>query len=192
MAAPGTRARRDLPPPVRAALDAAGWTVGSLFEGLSRLRRSRALHPDGSLHEATVTIRSNEAAPAAATLLHTPSEHPALVRFSRGVGLPDALPDVLGLAVRLLDVHGRGRHQDFLLATSANAPVLQHLLVPAPGGFFGQLFSSLLLYRIGPKIRVVGAEPAALESFRLALCVATKRTIARALALLGVSAPESM
>jgi arginyl-tRNA synthetase len=40
--------------------------------------------------------------------------------------------------------------------------------------------------------RVVGAEPAELESFRLALCVATKRTIARSLDLLGVSAPESM
>ena len=40
--------------------------------------------------------------------------------------------------------------------------------------------------------RVVGAEPAAVESFRLGLCVASKRTIARALSLLGVSAPDSM
>ena len=40
--------------------------------------------------------------------------------------------------------------------------------------------------------RVVGAEPAAVESFRLGLCVASKRTIARALGLLGVSAPDSM
>jgi len=40
--------------------------------------------------------------------------------------------------------------------------------------------------------RVVGAEPEALESFRLALCVAAQRVIARSLELLGVSAPESM
>jgi len=40
--------------------------------------------------------------------------------------------------------------------------------------------------------RVLGAEPAATEGFRLALCVATKRTIARCLDLLGVSAPEKM
>src|SRR5215217_883651 len=40
--------------------------------------------------------------------------------------------------------------------------------------------------------RVVGAEPAALESFRLALCVATQHVIARALGLLGVTAPDSM
>ncbi len=40
--------------------------------------------------------------------------------------------------------------------------------------------------------RVVGAETPELESFRLALAVATQRTIARALDLLGVSAPEAM
>jgi arginyl-tRNA synthetase len=40
--------------------------------------------------------------------------------------------------------------------------------------------------------RVLGAEPAAVESLRLALCVASRRTIASCLALLGVSAPEAM
>jgi arginyl-tRNA synthetase len=40
--------------------------------------------------------------------------------------------------------------------------------------------------------RVVGAEPEELESFRIGLSVATQRTIARALDLLGVSAPDSM
>jgi len=39
---------------------------------------------------------------------------------------------------------------------------------------------------------VVGAEPAQVEAFRIALSVAAQRTIARALALLGVSAPDSM
>ncbi len=40
--------------------------------------------------------------------------------------------------------------------------------------------------------RVIGAETEAVESLRLGLCVASKRTIARALDLLGVSAPEAM
>jgi arginyl-tRNA synthetase len=39
---------------------------------------------------------------------------------------------------------------------------------------------------------VVGAEPAEVEAFRIALSVAAQRTIARALGLLGVSAPDSM
>jgi arginyl-tRNA synthetase len=40
--------------------------------------------------------------------------------------------------------------------------------------------------------RVVGAEEPGAEAARLALCVATKRTIATTLGLLGVSAPERM
>jgi arginyl-tRNA synthetase len=39
---------------------------------------------------------------------------------------------------------------------------------------------------------VLGAQPQALESFRIALCVASGRTIARCLGLLGVSAPARM
>ncbi|MEA2270400.1 MAG: arginyl-tRNA synthetase, partial [Solirubrobacteraceae bacterium] len=39
---------------------------------------------------------------------------------------------------------------------------------------------------------IVGAEPEAVEDFRLRLSVVTKRTIARSLALLGVGAPEAM
>ena len=40
--------------------------------------------------------------------------------------------------------------------------------------------------------KVVGAEPPEAEAFRLALCIGSQRTIARALDLLGVSAPETM
>jgi arginyl-tRNA synthetase len=40
--------------------------------------------------------------------------------------------------------------------------------------------------------RVVGAEPLSAESVRIALCIATKRTLARSLELLGVAAPEAM
>jgi arginyl-tRNA synthetase len=40
--------------------------------------------------------------------------------------------------------------------------------------------------------QVVGAEGEGVESFRLALSVAAQRTIARALDLLGVDAPQAM
>jgi arginyl-tRNA synthetase len=40
--------------------------------------------------------------------------------------------------------------------------------------------------------QVVGAQPAEVESFRIALCVVSRRTIAGCLGLLGVSAPVSM
>jgi arginyl-tRNA synthetase len=40
--------------------------------------------------------------------------------------------------------------------------------------------------------QIVGSEPEAVEDFRLRLSAATQRTLARALGLLGVSAPDSM
>ncbi len=40
--------------------------------------------------------------------------------------------------------------------------------------------------------KVVGAEPAEVETARIRLCVAVRQTIERALELLGVSAPRSM
>ncbi len=40
--------------------------------------------------------------------------------------------------------------------------------------------------------QVVGSRPGTVEDFRLRLCVVTQRTIARALELLGVSAPQQM
>ena len=40
--------------------------------------------------------------------------------------------------------------------------------------------------------QVVGAEPAAVETWRLRLSVASQRTIALALGLLGVTAPDEM
>lgn len=40
--------------------------------------------------------------------------------------------------------------------------------------------------------RVVGAEPASVESQRIGLCVAVQRVLARSLEMLGVSAPQEM
>ncbi len=39
---------------------------------------------------------------------------------------------------------------------------------------------------------VLGAQPRELESFRIALCLTSRLTIARCLGVLGVSAPEEM
>jgi len=82
----------------------------------------------------------------------------AIVRFSRGAGLPEPLPDILGIAVRVLDAHGEGAHQDFLLASSSALPVAHHALLPGRS-FFDRTFSSVLVYSVGGSLRVVGALP---------------------------------
>lgn len=133
--------------------------AGATFGALSWLRGARIFHPRGVGYSGALRIERAQAGYSGVPLLERPGEHRALFRFSRGGGLPEPLPDVLGLALRLLDVHGRGRHQDFLLVSSADGPLLHHLLLPGLRGFFGQSFSSVLLYRVGGKLRLVGAQP---------------------------------
>jgi hypothetical protein len=136
----------------------AAAAAAALFGGLATLRRRRSLHPDGASYHATVQIDGDPDFEGAPLLAHTAS-HAALVRFSRGAGLPPWLPDVLGLALRLCDAHGPGHHQDLLMATSAKPPVLHHLLLPGVRGPFGQPYSTILPYRAGRGIRLFGALP---------------------------------
>lgn len=149
---PGLAVPSDTPSPVAAA---AGLTFGAL----SKVRGARIFHPEGVAYTGALRVRAGHPEYRGVALLEAPGEYPAIFRFSRGAGLPQPLPDVLGVAVRLPDVYGDGRHQDFLLATGAGPPGLRHLLLPGVGGFFAQAFSSILLYRVGGQVRVVGALP---------------------------------
>jgi hypothetical protein len=149
-------ATRDLAAPARVAVDAAGGLTAAAFGLASRLRGTKVFHPHGVVHEATVTISGGAGAPRGASILSQPARYEALARFSRGAGLPRPLPDVLGMAVRLVDAYGSGRHQDFLLVTSGDGALVQHLLLPARS--FGSLpYSSVLPYRAGGRLWLVGA-----------------------------------
>src|SRR4051812_1235009 len=136
----------------------AATAAGAVFGGLAKLRHRRSLHPDGASYEAVVRIDGDEEY-AEVPLLARPGEYRAVLRFSRGLGLPASLPDALGVAVRFCDVHGEGRHQDLLMTTSARPPVLHHLLLPGVRGPFGQPYSTILPYRVGDGIRLFGVLP---------------------------------
>src|SRR5215210_821126 len=136
----------------------AATAAGAVFGGLASLRHRRSLHPDGASYHATVRI-DGEREYAGVPLLEGPGEYEALLRFSRGLGLPSELPDALGIAVRLCDLHGEGLHQDLLMTTSARPPVLHHLLLPALRGPFGQPYSTILPYRVGDGVRLFGVLP---------------------------------
>lgn len=72
-----------MPAPVRRA-----------FELLALLRSAPAFHPDGVLYEGAVTVRGPGPLPQ--------GEVDCLVRLSKGIGTPPGVPDLLGIAVRLL------------------------------------------------------------------------------------------
>lgn len=138
-------------------MDVAGWAAGIPFALAAAARGGKAVHPHGAVHEATIAI-SGDGAPAAAALLSRAKEHRALIRFSRSLGLPRPLPDLLGMSIRMPDVHGPGRHQDFMLVTSADLPVVHHGFLPA-GDVWERPYTSSLPYRSGDDLFIVGALP---------------------------------
>jgi hypothetical protein len=79
-----------------------------------------------------------------------------VLRFSRSIGLPPPSPDILGLAVRIVDAHGPNQHQDLLLDSASPAPVLRRL--PAPSrDVLGSTYNSLLPYAAGGRHWLLGA-----------------------------------
>jgi hypothetical protein len=134
--------------PVAAALSGA-------MERLSRLRGKRIFHPYGVGFAASLERldRSGAALP-----FHRGGAErvDAQVRLSRAFGLPEWLPDPCGLAVRVPDAYGPGRHQDLLLVSAGWAPLLRH--VPSPArDFADRPYSTLLPYRLDDELVVLGA-----------------------------------
>src|SRR6058998_1571689 len=118
------------------ASDPAGWAVGGVLAAVA------------AVHRATLRVPGDPAAPREARLLREPGEHRAIARFSRSVGLPRPLPDLLGLSIRVIGAYGSGRHQDLLLVTSIDLPVVHHIFVPA-GDVQDRIYSSSLPYEAG-------------------------------------------
>jgi hypothetical protein len=86
-------------------------------------------------------------------LFQAGARHQALLRCSRGAGLPEPLPDALGVAIKLPDAHGPSADQDLLLTSSTDRPLLRRLLFPARSFVHGA-FSTALPYDLGSE-RVV-------------------------------------
>lgn len=113
-------------PLTRRAASTAGDVLATAFGTLADLRRSKPLHPKGSVVPGRL-LRTGSSRPWGVPWLDERGEHDCLVRFSRSVGLPTALPDVLGLALRFRDEQGP---HDLLLASTGDAPVLRHVFLP--------------------------------------------------------------
>ena len=135
-----------------------GGPARTAFSALSRLRGRRIFHPAGVAFEATLEA-FGDGSDGGGLPLPSTGERPAVVRLSRAIGLPQALPDVIGLAIRLPDAHGPGAHQDLLLVTSGERPLERHLVVPAVRGFLGHRYTTLLPYEIGGRLRMIGLRP---------------------------------
>lgn len=133
--------------------------VAAAMGAVARLRRGPAIHAVGTSYAARLDVLgANGDDRIGLDLLDEPGSRPAVVRLSRGAGLPTTLPDVLGLAFRLQGPEGP---QDLLLDSCWGGPLGRHLVRPgrsASRGFYG----SLLAYRANGRtvhLAAVGSDP---------------------------------
>jgi hypothetical protein len=143
-------------PAARALLWPTAQLLRAGFGAAALARRTKVFHPRGVVYEATVAIDGARSAPAGAPLLSERATHRALVRFSGGIGLPESVADVLGIAIRLVGAHGAGRHQDLLLVTSAEHALGRYVFVPARS-VWSRPYSSLQPYDAGGALVMLGA-----------------------------------
>lgn len=134
----------------------------SLFRAIAHRRASRALHPDGPLLAARASLTDGR-------------EVDALVRPSRALGIPGGRRDLAGFAVRLIDVHGPGRHQDLLLTSSPKPP--WHVILAPTGTADRAWFTSLLPYRAGGRRTLVVAHGLGDARWALGLCRPLRRDV---------------
>ncbi|WP_354700821.1 hypothetical protein DSM112329_01111 [Paraconexibacter sp. AEG42_29] len=135
-------------------------TFGPGFQVLSVLRGDRSVHPQGLLCEGTLEIDRDSEHVAGAEVFRPAGPRPVIVRCSRMVGLPRQLGDVFGIAVRVVDAYGPGRHQDLLCNSSRRPAPLNELFLPSPR-WYANAYSSCLTFDAGAGPIIFGWEPPA-------------------------------
>jgi hypothetical protein len=136
----------------------AGPPVATILGEIAVIRGGKAVHLHGAVHRARLRVSGADWAPSASILLSQPAEHACLVRFSRSVGLPRLLPDLLGMSIRVPHAYGRHRPQDLMLVTSADLPLVHHVFLPASDAQ-ARPYSSSLPFRAGEDLFLIGALP---------------------------------
>jgi len=99
------------------------------------------MHPRGAVFDA-VLERVGGVPPCGVPWLDEPARELVVVRLSRGAGLPAALPDVLGLAIR---IPSDDAPVDLLLSSAGRSPLGR--LLPAPRRDAATSYSSIMGYR---------------------------------------------
>jgi hypothetical protein len=141
----------------RGAADAGGAVLGAGARTLGAIRRARKpLHPDGRVISARLR-RQGLATPVGVAFLDEPGDQAVVVRESRAIGLPEPLPDIHGLAIRV--VNADDTPGDLLLATTGWGRVSRFVLT-ATRTTYGRPMTSLLPYRTEAGPVVIGARSA--------------------------------
>lgn len=152
--------------PRQIAASAGGAGLAGLTRLVAALRpAAKPLHPRGDLVTGRLT-RRGLTAPVGVPWLDEPGVDDVLVRRSRAVGLPERLPDIHGLAVRV-PLAGGG-HGDLLLAMTGTGRISRFVLTAGRTPYSRPL-TTLLPYRTPGGPRLVRAVARDEQSYRLAV-----------------------
>jgi hypothetical protein len=157
---------RDDHPASTTLVRAAGRGFALAFGAAAAVRGTKPLHPRGTVVPARI-VRTGASTHWGVPWLDDPGVDEGHVRLSRAMGLPPALPDILGLALSFTDAMGR---HDLLLATTGMAPVARQLLIPRVHPLSSR-YGSLFTYATPRGQAVLAAVPGE-ESGAFALLVA--------------------
>lgn len=143
---------------------AGGVALGAIFSAASRIRpATKPLHPRGRLLTGTIT-RTGLVPATGVPWLDQPGRDEVLVRVSRAIGLPESMPDIHGIAVRVpCPPDGAA---DLLLAGTGTGAWTRFLLSPSRTSRHPH--STLLPYRAPTGALVLAALPRGDSNFDLA------------------------
>ncbi|MCT1516752.1 MULTISPECIES: phosphodiesterase [Dietzia] len=129
--------------------------LGSVFgvaAAVTRLARPKALHPKGIVAQATLSVTG--VGRTGSPLLDITGRWPATIRFSRAVGLPDVVPDIGGMAIR---IHA-DRPVDILLASTGLGPISRYVLTTG-WRTTGRTMTSMFPVRVAGRQLLLAAIP---------------------------------
>jgi hypothetical protein len=131
---------------VSAVTEGAGQAFAALFRLLKVARPDRPIHPQGLGLAGELTRTGNPAGPSGIDWLDSPGTDQVVARFSRSVGLPQALPDILGLALRVSPSGDAAGPADVLFASTGWGLPGRFLLMPRLD-VAGATMTTLMPYR---------------------------------------------
>jgi hypothetical protein len=153
---------------VRTGSAAGGTALAAVIRGVAAVRPSpKPLHPSGEVITGTLERHGSPVASGVAWLDGTGTDD-VVVRLSRAIGLPEALPDIHGLALRVpVDGGHDGGYGDALLASTGTSRLGRFVLT------FGQHpgsrpLTTLLPYRTTRGALWLGARATGPTSYELA------------------------
>ena len=151
---------------VRGGSSAAGTALSASIRAIAALRPSaKPLHPEGAVVAGTLERRGS-AVPTGSPWVDEPGRDEVVVRLSRAIGLPEAVPDIHGLAMRVPMLAGEG---DLLFASTGWGP-LGRFVLTFGGGPESRPMTTLLPYRTEEGPVLLGVRVSEPQVYEMSWC----------------------